>query len=37
VSQLNNLVIFNGKPMGSEEFFNQMIEALNITVDRLPK
>ncbi len=25
---LNNPVTFNGKPMGSEEFLNQMVEAL---------
>jgi len=28
------LVTFSGKPMGSEEFLNRMIEALGITVDR---
>ena len=32
--QVNNSVIFSGKPMGSEEFFNQMVETLGITVDR---
>jgi hypothetical protein len=35
--QLNNSVTFCGKPIGSEEFFNQMIEALGITIDRHPK
>jgi len=32
------MVIFSGKPTGSEEFFNQMIETLGITIiDRCPK
>jgi len=31
------LVIFIGKPIESEEFFNQMVEALGITIDRRPK
>ena len=35
--QVNNLVIFSGKPIGSEEFLNQMVEALGITKDRHPK
>ena len=35
--QVNNSVIFSGKPMGSEEFFNQMVEALGITIDRRSK
>jgi len=35
--QLNNLVAFSGKPMGSEEFLNQMVEALDIIIDRHPK
>ena len=35
--QLNNSVIFSGKPMGSEEFLNRMIETLDIAVDRRPK
>lgn len=26
--QVNNSVIFSGKPMGSEEFLNRMVEAL---------
>jgi hypothetical protein len=37
VCQVNNLVAFNGKPMGAEEFLNQMVEALGITIDRRPK
>jgi hypothetical protein len=37
VCQVNNSVIFIGKPMGIEEFFNQMVEALGITIDRRPK
>jgi hypothetical protein len=31
------LVIFIGKPIESEEFFNQMVETLDITADRCPK
>jgi hypothetical protein len=27
----------SGKSMGPEEFFNQMVEALGITIDRRPK
>jgi len=37
VYQLNNLVIFSGKPIGPEEFLNQMVETLGITIDRRPK
>ena len=35
--QFNNSVTFSGKPIGSEEFLNQMVEALGIIVDRRPK
>ena len=36
--QLNNSVTFSGKPIGSEEFLNQMVEALGIIqVDVLKK
>ena len=35
--QGNNLITFDGKPIGSEEFFNRMVEALGIIVDRRPK
>jgi len=35
--QVNNSVSFSGKPIGSEEFFYQMVEALGITIDRCPK
>ena len=35
--QVNNSVIFSGKPIGSEEFLNRMIETLGITIDRRPK
>jgi hypothetical protein len=31
------LLTFSGKPIGSEEFLNQMVEALGIIVDRRPK
>ena len=34
--QVNNSVTFNGKSMGSEEFFNQRGKTLGITVDRRP-
>ena len=37
VSQVNNSVTFSVKPIGFEEFFNQMVEALGITIDRRPK
>jgi hypothetical protein len=37
VCQVNNSVTFSGKPIGSEEFFNHMVETLGITVDRRPK
>lgn len=35
--QENNSLTFSGKPLGSEEFFNQMVEALGIIIDRCPK
>lgn len=35
--QVNNSVTFNGKPIGSEEFLNQMVAALGIIIDRRPK
>jgi len=35
--QVNNSVTFSGKPIGSEDFFNQMVEALGIIIDRHPK
>jgi len=34
---LNNSVTFNGKPIGSEEFLNQMVKVLGIITDRCPK
>jgi len=37
VYRLNNSVTFSGKPMRSEEFLNQRVETLGITVDRRPK
>jgi len=37
LNQGNNPVIFSGKPIGSEEFLNQIVEALGITIDRHPK
>ena len=37
VYQVNNSVTFRGKPKGSEEFLNQMIETLSIIIDRLAK
>jgi len=35
--QANNSVTFSGKPIGSEEFLNLMIETLCITIDSRPK
>jgi hypothetical protein len=32
--QVINSVTFSGKPVGSEEFLNQMFEALGIIIDR---
>jgi hypothetical protein len=32
VYQVNNLVTFTGKPMGSEEFLIQMVEAFGINI-----
>jgi len=37
VYQFNNSVTFSRKTIGSEEFFNQIVEALGITIDRRPK
>ena len=37
VCQVNDSVAFSRKPIGSEEFLNQFVEALGITVDRRPK
>ena len=37
VYQVNNSVISSEKPIGSEEFFNQMVEALGIIIDRRPE
>jgi len=37
VYQVNNSVIFNGKPVESEDFLNQMVEVLGIIIDRRPK
>ena len=36
--QVNNSVTFSRKPMtGPEEFFNQIVQALGIIIDRHPK
>lgn len=32
--QVNNPVIFSGKPIGSEEFLIRMVKALGIIIDR---
>jgi hypothetical protein len=37
VCQVNNSVTFNGKPIELEEFFNQIVDALVIIIDRRPK
>jgi len=34
VYQVNNSIAFKGKPIGSEEFLNQMVAALGIIIDR---
>ena len=34
---LNNSVIFSREPIGSEQFLNQMVEALGIIIDKYPK
>jgi len=34
---VNSPITFSGKPIGSEEFLNQIIEALDIIIDRRPK
>ena len=35
--QVNNSVTFSGQPIGSEEFLNQVVETLGITIDKRPK
>ena len=35
--QVNNSVTFSGKSIESEEFLNQMVEALGIIIDKRPK
>ncbi len=35
--QVNNSVTFSKKPIGSEEFFNQIVEALGVIIDRRAK
>jgi hypothetical protein len=35
--QVNNPVVFSGKLMGFEEFFNRMVEVLGIIIDRCLK
>jgi hypothetical protein len=37
VCQVNNSVTLSEKPIVSEEFLNQMAEALGIIIDRRPK
>jgi len=34
---LNNSVIISGKPIGSEEFLNRIVEAIGIIIDRRHK
>ena len=34
---LSNSVTFSGKPIGPEEFLNQMVEVLVIIINRRPK
>jgi len=35
--QVNNSATFSGKPIGSAEFLNRMVEALGIIINRRPK
>ena len=35
--QVNNSVTFSGKPIGLEDFLDQMVEALCIIIDRCSK
>ena len=35
--QVNNSVTFSEKPIGFEEFFHQMVEALGIAIDGVLK
>jgi len=35
--QVNNSVTFSREPIGSGEFFNQMVEVLGITIDKRSK
>ena len=37
VYQVNNSITFIGQPIGSEEFLIQMVEVLDIIIDRHPK
>jgi len=37
VYQVNNSVIFSVKPIGSEEFYNRMVEVSGIIIDNRPK
>ena len=37
VCQVNNAVTFSKKPIWSEEFLNQIVAALGITIDRRTK
>jgi len=37
VYRVNSSGTFTGKPIGSEEFLNQMVAALGIIIGRLPK
>jgi len=37
VGQVNNSVTFCGKPIGPEEFLNQIVETLGVIIDRCPK
>jgi len=37
VYQLNNSDTFSGKPIGPEEFLNQIVEVLGIIIGKCPK
>jgi len=37
VCQVNNSLIYSGKPIGPEDFLKRIVEALGIIIDRRPK
>ena len=37
ITRLDPLTAFSGKSIGTEEFFNHIVEVLGIIIDRRPK